>query len=100
MEEEPRRVQMGTAVYLITMVVQGLAKNGCNVTMAGNSTLYCMYVRTVGCTFSRKKGEQRKSKQQSDRCFSMREILEQRSGREYMNNQHVIVMVMAIVMGE
>lgn len=77
-----------------------MQKNGCNVTMAGNSTPYCMYVRTVVCTFQRKKGEQRKSKQQSDRCFSMREMVEQRSGREYMNNQHVIVMVMAIVMGK
>lgn len=48
----------------------GLRKNDCNVTMAGNSTPYRMYVL---CTFPSKKGEQRKSKQQSDRCFSMRE---------------------------
>lgn len=60
----------------------------------------CTYVRTVVCTFPRKKGEQRKSNQQSDRCFSMREIVQQRSGREDLNNQHVIVMVMAIVMGK
>lgn len=44
-----------------------------NVTMTGNSTPYCMYAL---CTHW-EKWEQRKSKQQSDRCFSMREIVEQ-----------------------
>lgn len=45
-------------------------------------------VRTVRS--QEKMEKEKKSKQQSTRSFSMREILDQDSGREDMNNQHVI----------